>query len=78
VGNSSAGVLAVPLQQTDAFCPRCCLCVRVCQTNQKNEKTMQAQALAAIQRYNCILLSGTPTQNVSDSTTSMRVLLVTS
>ena len=29
----------------------------------KNEKTLQAQALAAIQRFNCILLSGTPTQN---------------
>lgn len=29
----------------------------------KNEKTLQAQALASIQRFNCILLSGTPTQN---------------
>lgn len=36
---------------------------------------MQAQALAAIQRYNCILLSGTPTQNVSHHATATRVLV---
>ena len=29
----------------------------------KNEKTLQAQALSSIPRYNAILLSGTPTQN---------------
>lgn len=36
---------------------------RVSSSPQKNEKTLQAQALAAIQRYNVIMLSGTPTQN---------------
>lgn len=41
----------------------------------RNERTNQAQSLASIQRFNCILLSGTPTQNNSHEIWSLLYFL---